>query len=139
MADVWGGAWGTSWGVSWGAVAAVIPPTPLPDTSTHGGIGVTRPVDYEERRRIADEVRALYAEIYDRRELPSEAEAVEEVAALVATWAPVSAPDLPPPAVIDWAGMIDDAEFILRLTERLSALQAMRRENEDITLLLLAM
>lgn len=124
MASAWGSAWNVYWGVSWGDpdVAPIVPPVePSSDViPTGAGSGMSSRIDYEEREKIAAEVRELYEQVYrDKDRVPSEAveEAVEVVEDLTAS----GSEEIPAPYQIDWIRLTEDQvillEFRLRLYE----------------------
>lgn len=150
MVDVWGGSWGASWNGFW--AQSVAPPGPeLPPaapTVTRVGGGGSSPTyrpgtsgrpDFEERERIADGLRSLYAAVYaavdGREDVPAE-QIADSAAAVVAEYTPTSAPDLPPPSTVDWQAIAEDGrQAIMRVTVALKRLEAKAREiaadNDD--------
>lgn len=126
--------------VTRGFTAATAAPTPTPTPTpaadatgrTYGGV-----IDYDERKQIAAEFREIYADLYERKEQLSPDE-IEIVAESVSEYAPVNAPDMPVPAVIDWGGMVEQQERLVLLVEQFKMLQrALDDEEDDLTVLLL--
>lgn len=79
-------------------------------------------VDYAERDRIAAELRDLYRDIV---EPAAEAvpEAIQQAAGdLLAPFAPVSAPSVPPVDAVDWTGIAEDARVLRRIRATLADL-----------------
>jgi hypothetical protein len=97
-------------------------------------------VDFDERRKIADQLRDLYREVYAKTEQQPASEAAEEAAALVSEYAPAKGPDLPPPQTVDWAliaqeGAAAVADFraaLIRIQEMLA-----EQDDEDAVLVLM--
>lgn len=113
MASAWGSSFGAAWGNSWGTAGVVVVPpvAPLAPAGRGGSSGyeptrIGRRIDYDERRRIADEFKALYSEIYAAA--PEESTAADEAAALVASFVPTNAADFPAPDVVDWEAIVQD-------------------------------
>lgn len=75
-------------------------------------------------------MRALYAEVYDKAK--SSEPAADQTAALVAKYAPAKSPDLPPPAMIDWALIAEEsAGMIAAFRGELIRIQQMLAEQDD--------
>src|SRR3990167_3751166 len=77
--------------------------------------------DERKRVEIADELKALYREIYETAKPDSDA--ADKASAVVAEYAPVKAPDFPPPDLVDWA---------LIASEGVAAVAALRNQLRDI-------
>jgi hypothetical protein len=77
--------------------------------------------DERKRVEIADELKALYREIYETAKPDSDT--ADRAAAVVAEYAPVKAPDFPPPDLVDWA---------LIASEGVAAVAVLRNQLRDI-------
>ena len=147
MASAWGGSWASAWGNSWGTIAAAEEVAGVRAGATGSFLGARRdePVsaarDERKRDQIAEELKALYREIYEAAK-PDSDEA-DKAAAVVAEYAPVTAPDFPPPDVIDWTliaseGVATAAMLRNQLRDIQRELARISSEEDDIEVLLLA-
>ena len=140
--DVWGGSWGDAWGASWTGTLPVL------DSHVASGGGwtdrrrepLTAARDERKRQQIAAELKALYREVYEKA--APDSEAADRAAAVVAEYAPVKAPDFPPPDVVDWLtiaseGVATVAALRNQLRDIQRGLARLAAEEDDIEVLLL--
>jgi hypothetical protein len=88
-------------------------------------------------------MRALYRGVYEQTK--DNEPAAEEAAALVAKYAPVNAPDVPAPNVIDWQMLAEESrvtiasfrDAIRHIQETIAAQAATQAEQDDEEVLLL--
>lgn len=107
------------------------------DTHVAAGGGFWRGgADERKRQQIADDLRALYRELYERPEV------AEEAAEVVVAYAPVSAVEIPPPEAIDWDLMASEgaaaiAAALGQLRDMLRETNRLMAEEDDIEVLLM--
>ena len=92
-------------------------PTSVGGPPIPGGGPSPSSIDYRKRERIAEEVRALYREIYEKA---PESPIADEAAELLADYTPARSPDVPSPQSIDWEALAE------RMAEDRSTIEALR-------------